>query len=138
MKEFFEYNNVILNIPSIEKKKINKIYLNANQNENYNSFKAQNSENNIFKKKIYVDDKNSDYNLYSINENISYQNNIEIINNKKYNDNIFSRLNNNNDKSAASNKKNTKFMEKEILLIFIMILSIKKVFKSLVRKKFLY
>ena len=52
MKEFFEYNNVILNIPSIEKKKINKIYLNANQNENYNSFKAQNSENNIFKKKI--------------------------------------------------------------------------------------
>ena len=105
MKEFFEYNNVILNIPSIEKKKINKIYLNANQNENYNSFKAQNSENNIFKKKIYVDDKNSDYNLYSINENISYQNNIEIINNKKYNDNIFSRLNNNNDKSAASNKK---------------------------------
>ena len=105
MKEFFEYNNVILNIPSIEKKKINKIYLNANQNENYNSFKAQNSENNIFKKKIYVDDKNSDNNLYSNNDNISYQNNIEIINNKKYNDNILSRLNNNNDKSAASNKK---------------------------------
>ena len=54
VKEFFEYNNVILNIPSIEKKRINKIYLNANQNENYNSFKAQNSENNIFKKKFML------------------------------------------------------------------------------------
>ncbi len=53
MKEFFEYNNVILNIPSIEKKKINKIYLNANQNENYNSLKHK-IQKIIFSKKRYM------------------------------------------------------------------------------------
>ena len=105
MKEFFEYNNVILNIPGIEKTKINKIHLNANQNDNYIQLKSKNSENLIFKRKIYVDDKNSEYKFYNNNENISYQNELENFKNKKYNDNTSQRLNNNNDKSAILNQK---------------------------------
>jgi hypothetical protein len=105
VKEFFEYNNVILNIPGFEKGKINKIHLNANQNENYIQLKSKNSENLIFKRKIYVDDKNSEYKFYNNNENISYQNELENFKNKKYNDNTSQRLNNNNDKSAILNQK---------------------------------
>ena len=105
MKEFFEYNNVILNIPGFEKAKINKIHLNANQNENYIQLKSKNSENLIFKRKIYVDDKNSEYKFYNNNENISYQNELENFKNKKYNDNTSQRLNNNNDKLAILNQK---------------------------------
>ena len=105
MKEFFEYNNVILNIPGFEKGKINKIHLNANQNENYIQLKSKNSENLIFKRKIYVDDKNSENKFYNNNGNISYQNELENFKNKKYNDNTSQRLNNNNDKLAILNQK---------------------------------
>ena len=105
MKEFFEYNNVILNIPGFEKAKINKIHLNANQNENYIQLKSKNPENLIFKRKIYVDDKNSENKFYNNNGNISYQNELENFKNKKYNDNTSQRLNNNNDKLAILNQK---------------------------------
>ena len=105
MKEFFEYNNVILNIPGFEKAKTNKIHLNANQNENYIQLKSKNSENLIFKRKIYVDDKNSENKFYNNNGNISYQNELENFKNKKYNDNTSQRLNNNNDKLAILNQK---------------------------------
>ena len=74
--------------------------------------KSKNLENFLFKEKrdkyVYPEDINNDFKSYNNNAvNISAQNDIENIKNKKYNDNISTRFNHNNinDKPITLNQK---------------------------------
>jgi len=102
----------MLNIPGIERKKTNKIEINANRNDNIISLKSKNLENFLFKEKrdkyVYPEDINNDYKSYNNNAvNISAQNDLENNKNKKYNENVSTRFNHNNinDKPITLNQK---------------------------------
>ena len=91
----------MLNIPGIERKKTNKIEINANRNDNIISLKSKNLENFLFKEKrdkyVYPEDINNDFKSYNNNAvNISSQNDLENNKNKKYNENVSTRFNHNN------------------------------------------
>ena len=85
--------------------------MNAARNDNLISLKSKNLENFLFKEKkdknFYPEDNNKDYKSSNNMINITAQNDIDNIRNKKYNDKIPNRLNhyNNNDKAITLNQK---------------------------------
>ena len=94
-------------------------------------------ENFLFKEKkdkyAYPEEINNDFKNYNNNAvNISAQNDIENIKNKKYNDNISTRFNHNNinDKPITLNQKNIFLTKIPISIIYIMNLVLKKEFKK--------